>query len=183
MPNLEFWSDDCRFGLRVFVEQTSQILRLCIDAKGNEVGGVLAGFYTVAHDCAVVKAISSLPADSRSGKTWFNRGVRGLQVWLDLLWHRQRYYYLGEWHFHPNGVPVPSQVDAEQMKGIACSERYRCPEPVLLIIGGDPLADWTAKAYVFPREHDPAELAQVSVSRVTGAEPISGDESTETEHD
>jgi hypothetical protein len=37
------------------------------------------------------------------------------------------------------------------MSRIADTVHYRCPEPVLLIVGGDPPAKWNLKAYVFPK--------------------------------
>jgi len=177
MSGLEFWTNDRRFGLRLSKHQVWQILRMCVCANGTEVGGILVGVYTSAHDCAIVKVVSGAPPDSQSGRAWFNRGVHGLQVWLDLQWYRRRHYYVGEWHFHPHGLPVPSQTDIRQMTSIASSARYRCPEPVLLIIGGDPAAEWSVKAFVFPVGQDSAEL--IKCSDVTRSESDSNEEEKE----
>jgi integrative and conjugative element protein (TIGR02256 family) len=160
MADLEFWSDDHRFGLRILDKEVSQIVKICVRFNVEEVGGVLVGFYTAAHDCAEVKAVSEPPPDSRGSRTWFHRGVGGLQAWLDRLWYEVHHYYLGEWHFHPHGSPIPSTIDIRQLKETANSSRYKCPEPVLLIIGGDPAAEWIAAAYVFPRGGEPIELAR-----------------------
>ena len=126
----------------------------------------LAGFYTTAHDCAVVTAVSRAPSDSRHGRTHFLRGVRGLQRWIDYLWRRKHHYYLGEWHFHPGGPPRPSFTDTEQMKKFAASPDYQCPEPLLVIIGGTPPETWTVAACVFPRGQGVVELLRVNEGHI-----------------
>lgn len=158
MMCLEFWSEDEKFGLRLDYDRVTDILRLCQAASPNETGGILLGRYNHEHDCAVVTNVRSAPSDSKSGRTWFIRGVRGLQRLVDRFWQRERIYYLGEWHFHPFGSPCPSPTDANQMREIALSPQYHCPEPVLLIIGGNPVRDWSAVAYVFPRDQQYVEM-------------------------
>lgn len=60
-----------------------------------------------------------------------------MQGCLDELWRRsKRRYYLGEWHFHPGGAAEPGPTDTEQMAKIMQSASYKCPEPVLLLVGG-----------------------------------------------
>jgi hypothetical protein len=44
------------------------------------------------------------------------------------------------------------------MLEIAKSFSYRCPEPILVIIAGDPHATWDVNALVFPRGRAPVEL-------------------------
>lgn len=156
--SLEFWSDDRIFGLRILKGEVSKLLKICAHSGSNEVGGILVGCYTAAQDCALVRDISGPPSDSRSGRNWFYRGIQGLQEWIDRSWYASRHYYLGEWHFHPHDLPIPSQQDTQQLKRIASSTPYRCPEPVLFIIGGDPHGEWTAGAYVFPRGEEAIEL-------------------------
>ena len=111
--------------------------------------------------------------DSRSGRTWFVRGIRGLQKTIDRLWTRQHEYYLGEWHFHPGGAPDPSQTDIEQVQEIAYSEQYHCPEPVLLIIGGEPSGKWSARSFVFPRHRAYTELLEKIAAPLKGKAVIS----------
>lgn len=162
MKSLEFWSGDSRFGLKLSEQSVAELLRLCESASPRETGGILLGHYSTAHDCALVTAVTDAPADSKSGRTWFIRGVRGLQRKLDALWRRQRDYYLGEWHFHPGGAPCPSQTDSDQMQEIAEAEQYHCPEPVLLIIGGSPPLEWSARTFVFRREEKRSEMFVVA---------------------
>lgn len=157
---VEYWSEDRQFGLIVTENHLKEIQRLCQRACPHETGGILIGSYTDASDCAVVTEISSAPSDSRSGKHWFLRGIRGLQARLDRLWRRNGKFYLGEWHFHPFGTPNPSPTDIEQMREISESEQYHCPEPVLLILGGDPHTHWRTCAYVLPLGRKLIEMKQ-----------------------
>ncbi len=131
---------------------------LCRKAKRSETGGILAGRYSEGHDCAVVTEVTGPPPDSRSGPTWFKRGVRGLQQLIERLWGQGRAYYLGEWHYHPYGPPNPSKADVAQMTEIASSNGYSCPEPLLLIIGGDPKMGLEIKVFVFQRGEGYLEL-------------------------
>ena len=153
----ELWSADRRYGVRIQREVLGAILGMCAQAGSVETGGILVGRYNREHSCAQVTRASPAPTDSRSGKNWFVRGVRGLQRWINTLWCRGE-YYLGEWHFHPGAARSASGRDSRQMLEIAQSFSYRCPEPILVIIAGDPHATWYVNALVFPRCRVPIEL-------------------------
>lgn len=164
MPGLEFWSEDRRFGLHVGEEHVRRVLKTCRSARELETGGILIGRYSETHDRAFVVRVSGAPRDSRAGRTWFERGVEGLQKLLDSHWHRREGFYIGEWHFHPGAAPVPSDVDHRTMRRIAAaSDFYNCPEPVLLVIGGDPSAQWSVSATVFPDGRIPIPLRRIEV--------------------
>lgn len=147
MPDMVFRSADKRLGLHLPIGIVQELLDRCREAGMLETGGILVGSYTPEHDCAIVSGISAAPPDSRRGRSWFERGVSGLQRWLNGLWRRQE-YYLGEWHFHPGAAAFPSGVDLSQMQRIAKTESYHCPEPILLIVGGDPHGSWTVRSIV-----------------------------------
>jgi integrative and conjugative element protein (TIGR02256 family) len=155
-----FYSSDRRFGLRIPDREVARILKFCRTAVPRETGGVFVGAYTPAHDCAVVFEASAAPVDSSAGPTWFRRGVDGLHRWLRRLWSSRK-YYLGEWHFHPHAAPNPSSTDIEQLRAIADSSSYSCPEPLLLILGGDPDASYALRAFVYPQGKELIELSEV----------------------
>lgn len=146
----EFWSEDLRFGLRLGLSHFGRMISQCIKSYPNETGGILVGFYNQRLDCAEVTHIFFEPSDSRKGKTWFVRGIHGLQDKLNKLWSSQKGYYLGEWHFHPGGTSNPSQGDINQMLSIASSSKTHCPEPILLIFSGNYIPqEVKLKTYVF----------------------------------
>ena len=154
MSDLLLWSSDRKFGLSLEESLLLEGLKECVDSASQETGGILVGYYTPAHDCAVVTALTRPPEDSVRGPRLFERGTKGIQRWISRLWRAQRHFYLGEWHFHPGGAPVPSPDDREQMQRLSKDKKLKCPEPILLIIGGPPKDAWTANAYVFPVDQE-----------------------------
>lgn len=154
---LEFWSKDNSFGLRMSRTNLEEILKYCEKSSLDETGGILIGSYTKALDCAVIETVTGPPSDSKYGRTWFRRGVRGLRKLLEKYWKRNR-FYIGEWHFHPGGKPFPSGTDQNQLKVISKSKDYDCTAPILVIIGGKLPSEWNIRTYVFPRNFDFQEL-------------------------
>lgn len=149
MGDFVSWSGDGEFGLRISSAKLSAVIQACRRAEGSETGGILIGHYTPLFDCAIITEITGPTEDSKSGRNWFFRGIKGLQPLLVSLWSNSHEYYMGEWHFHPGGKASPSAADTKQMKEIATSEGYQCPEPILLILAGDRELD--VKAYVYPK--------------------------------
>ena len=142
-------TNNCQFGIRIPLAILRQVIEWCGDSKGLETGGLLIGRYAEGQRVAVVTEALPAPSDSKGGPTWFVRGIRALNAKLKWRWNSGEGYYLGEWHFHPGGAPVPSNPDCSQMRLIATSASYSCPEPVLLIVGGT-TPDFDFRSYVFP---------------------------------
>lgn len=137
------------------------ICRHCGKNEGLETGGILMGYYTDDQRTAVVTEATPPPSDSKSGGTWFQRGVAGLQRLLRRRWvQRNRRYYLGEWHFHPALVVEPSGDDIRQMFRISEAETYNCPEPIMLIAGRAVNGERRCRAFVFPRSSSMREFFQ-----------------------
>lgn len=137
----------------------SELLSFCIEAQNSETGGILIGYYNESLDTARITKVINAPIDSKCGSNWFHRGVSGLQTLIYEYWIKKAQFYLGEWHYHPNSEPEPSSTDQKQMVEIASSRPYRCPEPVLIIIGGGSKIGWKYQAIVFPkREKEPVRL-------------------------
>jgi integrative and conjugative element protein (TIGR02256 family) len=141
-------SADGRFNLELPGRIIDEMLELCGRSFPLETGGILVGFYSDDSRFAHVTNLVPAPIDSVSNRFSFQRGVRGVQKFLNQMWLRRR-YYLGEWHFHPGGSASPSGMDSDQMKSIAYAGSYHCPEPVLLILGGDPPQQVTFESYVY----------------------------------
>ena len=163
MNERRFQSADKRFGVRIAHVQTAKMVKNCRLAGQHETGGIVVGRYAPNHDFAIVTVASDAPGDSQAGRTWFSRGVQGLQNWLNDLWKSDS-YYLGEWHFHPFASAMPSKVDVIGMKSIASSKSCHCPEPILLILGGDPNREWHLKVFVYLRGEGLRELPELGLS-------------------
>jgi integrative and conjugative element protein (TIGR02256 family) len=161
-PTLTFRSSDGRFGLLLDEHRVEELLRFTRRAARRETGGVLVGYYENTLDRACVTQVSPPPRGSHASGWTFERGAAGLREWLASLWNApRRRYYLGEWHFHPRASPEASGQDRAQMMAFAASREYACPEPVLLILGGDPRDAWDVRAYVFSVRERCIELHRV----------------------
>lgn len=158
-PKLEYWTADRKFGVIVLPKALAEILRHAAAAKGMETGGIALGRYSDCQTWATVDYLSGPPADSQHGRSTFIRGVQGLSAMVARLWKKERRYYLGEWHFHPGASATPSGTDLTQMIAIATDAKYACPEPLLLIIGGDPKGAWELKAFLTFADKTHVELS------------------------
>lgn len=153
MSELTSRTIDGEFGLLVQRQAWDQIERLCAGANEEETGGILIGRYTAERTTAVVSEATTAPADSRRGRCAFVRGVAGLRGLLRDRWSAPECtYYVGEWHYHPAAAVEPSSTDIEQMVRIANAGNYRCPEPIMVIVGRpvDSRETRPMRVFVFP---------------------------------
>lgn len=149
MSELLYKNEDSSFTVIIKEEMVSAIYKMCQASYPKETGGILIGRYSSDLNSAHVTLVTREPADSKSGRTWFHRGTKGLQKLLDMSWDKKGEFYLGEWHYHPGGYPNPSFQDILEMKRIAKNAAYNCPEPILIIAGNPSPDDWELGAYVF----------------------------------
>lgn len=140
-----------RFTVSVTAQALSVIRSHAVNSKDRETGGILLGRYEADGNLAVVMTATERPKDSISGRTWFQRGVRGLKELLRERWQRGE-YYLGEWHSHPGGSPNPSGNDVREMRAIAKDVSYRCPKPIMVIAGRSASGVVTVSLSVFESE-------------------------------
>lgn len=150
---LMWWTNNEEFGIKISLELVNEMQNAFDNCEGFETGGVLLGKYIERH-CAEITSITTAPTDSAAGQTWFHRGIRKLQEMIDSLWKQKREYYLGEWHCHPMGAAKPSKVDIQTMENIAKSDAYKCPEPILIIMGGEPHKRREMGVFVCPAGRD-----------------------------
>ncbi|MBZ9801102.1 Mov34/MPN/PAD-1 family protein [Mesorhizobium sp. ES1-6] len=129
------------------------MVEAAVKAGRCETGGILIGCYGADRWNADIVEATPRPRGSLSGWFWFQRSKHGLASLLEDRW-RLGFHYLGEWHFHPGGAPTPSGPDIRAMRRIASDEVYRCPSPILVILGGQPKTRWSISATLFRDGHD-----------------------------
>lgn len=123
------------------------LVRFITTAGKKETGGIIIGRYSPGHQEAVITELTDKPKDSLSGFFSFLRGKSGLKKLLEKKWETNE-YYLGEWHFHPGAAPNPSPQDYRTMRKIMRKKKYKCPEPIMIIIGGNP-QDYSIRSFLF----------------------------------
>lgn len=139
-----------------------QLLHWSAGSKKLETGGILAGYYNDELNKAFIIQGSDAPKDSKHMRYTFYRGVKGLHEWLEMIWEKEKAYYLGEWHFHPYASSKRSSTDNKQMCHIAKDISYHCPEPILLIIGGNPNEKYSISVTIFRNNEKNIELNNYS---------------------
>lgn len=134
--------------------------RYCRDAGLVETGGILIGCYSDDLALALVREATPPPIDSKRGRSWFVRGVSGLNEMLGKRWRaKERTFYIGEWHFHPARHVEPSGEDFAQMNAISRARENECSVPLLLIFGATRQGGHrTFRAFVCPAEGAPLEV-------------------------
>ncbi|MEQ3340641.1 Mov34/MPN/PAD-1 family protein [Clostridium butyricum] len=153
--NILFYSDEVSIRITVSKESINTIYKFCNKSYPNESGGILIGKYADSLTAEIVTIVGP-SKDSKSWKTRFTRGTKGTNKLLKEYWD-QGLYYLGEWHFHPNGTPFPSDIDANTMKSIANNSNYNCPEPILIIVSGSH-NNYHQKSYLYSSNGDNFEM-------------------------
>ncbi|ABK05652.1 hypothetical protein Arth_4483 (plasmid) [Arthrobacter sp. FB24] len=114
-----------------------------------ETGGILVGHYTVTkpngqRDAVVTDVIGPGPAATRS-RIAFEPDTEWQTAELSRVYalRDRRVSYLGDWHTHPTGQPVPSLRDLKTLETIAAHTAARCPEPFMAILGKEGMEqDW-----------------------------------------
>jgi integrative and conjugative element protein (TIGR02256 family) len=155
---LEYQSLDAGFGLRLQQSHFNTLFAWCESSAGKETGGVIIGHYAGDRVWAIINEVTPPPPDSKAGRSWFHRGISGMLNSLVHKWHEKpRTYYLGEWHYHPDAHPDPSPDDRKTMKRRDLRSGFQCPEPILIIIGGD-AQRWSARCFVYPASLEEIEL-------------------------
>ena len=104
------------------------------DSLPKETGGILFGYYSDDLTLAYITDIYYNIEDSKKSYRSFFRRKKGFKQYSKKMW-REKKYYLGEWHTHPNSLPYMSIQDKNQMFEIQKSKKMKCPEPILFIIG------------------------------------------------
>lgn len=151
-------SGDAAASIWISPAAITAMVEASVKAGRSETGGILIGRYGPEGWFADVVEATPKPKGSRSGWFWFQRSNSGLSALLAERW-RDGLHYLGEWHFHPGGAPTPSGSDIRAMWKVAGDEAYRCPAPILIILGGKPKSDWSLSATLF-REGQAVSLRQ-----------------------
>ena len=152
MDDLFFQDRKRLYSIYLRVEAYEQMLVYCRKSNPYETGGILIGNYSADQISANIFQITSPITNSRRSKNNFRRGSVGLKNILDSMWN-QGLYYIGEWHYHPNSSSSPSNIDKNQMIILSQDKNLKCPEPILMIVGGR-TENWNVSARLFANNEE-----------------------------
>lgn len=140
------------YGVKVADQKLQQIQNLCKKSYPYETGGILIGKYSEDLKWAEITDITEAPVNSKRTQRSFVRSTYGIITKLKSAWRMQQ-YYLGEWHYHPNASPQPSGLDLKTMFDLSKDKELHCPEPILLIIGGNQ-SNWLQYIGVYAKDKE-----------------------------
>lgn len=112
------------------VDQLNQFQQT--ELQNLEAGGLLLGLRRGPH-IEVVRITSPLPEDIRT-RTSFHRRDRGHFELADRVWMDSQYTvgYVGEWHTHPEPLPIPSAIDKAEWRRVMRIEKR---STIFLVVG------------------------------------------------
>jgi [CysO sulfur-carrier protein]-S-L-cysteine hydrolase len=101
----------------------------------KEFGGFLIGNYS--DDFKQLNITDTiLPMKYRATKYLFQRDALGVDELLKFFYKENpKKYYVGEWHTHPDNLPIPSSTDINAINTIINHKEVAIQNPVFLIIG------------------------------------------------
>ena len=122
-----------------------RLLELSLQAGAIETGGVLLGRNLSSEVLLITDVIDAGQAATRS-QLRFEPDYEWQQAAFESALARDPgLRYLGDWHSHPRGAPVPSATDKHLLTTIAGSAASGPHDPLIIICGGAPV--WEARAF------------------------------------
>ncbi len=114
-----------------------------------ETGGMLIGYEGTDRPELVVTALIDAGPRARRSEYEFHPDGRWQRRKLARVYKESGRVatFLGDWHSHPHGLPVPSETDIETAARTAANDRARAPRPLTIIFGRDDAGHWIAVAF------------------------------------
>lgn len=124
--------------------------------RGSEVetGGLLFGERNELLKIVWVDDLSGPPPDSSHSRSGFVCGTKGTADLARDKSERTRRLvrFLGMWHTHPNGLPVPSATDLNGIEQLVQATNTSQGRQLMLIVGGNASNGYALASYLFNRE-------------------------------
>lgn len=89
-----------------------------VHTNSKESGGLLLGYFAERH-LHVITATTPLPKDKQTRCRFYRRDPEHIEIAKHIYKKSKGLVnILGEWHTHPENIPLPSLVDLKQWKSI-----------------------------------------------------------------
>lgn len=113
----------------------SNIIDIGVKHYPNEFGGFLIGNYSEEQKHLQITD-TILPNKFKGTPYLFERDTVGIDIKLKQFYDEiPKKYYIGEWHTHPNNLPIPSSTDIKAITSIANHAEVSIKNPIMLIVG------------------------------------------------
>ncbi|NOJ48531.1 ThiF family adenylyltransferase [Bradyrhizobium archetypum] len=121
-------------GMRAWMRKSERV-----NGRRVETGGILFGHVDEFLKIVWVDEISGPPPDSVQSSTAFVCGTAGVSEVNAEKTKRTRksVAFVGMWHTHPGGIPLPSDTDYSAMTNLLTSDEFQAKRFLMIIIGAD----------------------------------------------
>lgn len=127
--------EDLGLMLEIEEEFLSTLVRIGVKHYPNEFGGFLIGNYS-ENQTHLKITDTILPNKFKGTPYLFERDTVGIEKKLKQFYEEEpSKYYIGEWHTHPDNLPIPSSTDINAINSIARHNEVSIKNPIMLIIG------------------------------------------------
>lgn len=119
-----------------------------------ETGGMLVGYESGErpNEVVVAGAIDGGPNASRGEYSFSPDGRWQRQKLAEIYSASGRVVtFIGDWHSHPHGRPIPSPTDLKTAARTAANKRARARRPLTVIVGRDDDGKWLVMAFRYQR--------------------------------
>lgn len=103
-----------------------------LDPKMPEAGGQLFG--AVEGQCLKVKLVTGPRRSDRRGRFYFIGERLAERREIGKL-HKSGLHYFGDWHTHPQSIPIPSETDISSMADMFARSRHDLNAFMMVIVG------------------------------------------------
>ncbi len=113
-------------------------------ADGRETGGILLGRGPDEHGVIVVEEAGDAGEHAERRPDYFLRDRAHAERLAEAAWERSRAVWVGEWHTHPDGLPIPSTRDLATYSALLDDSELAFKALVSVIAVPDPAQRWEA---------------------------------------
>ncbi|WP_181884415.1 Mov34/MPN/PAD-1 family protein [Neobacillus piezotolerans] len=109
----------------------------------TEAGGILIGRILEEDNNIIIDDVSEPMSTDKRSRIRFSRKPDGHQEYMNEAYEREKgcCFYLGEWHTHPQRMPVPSSIDRKDWKRLL-KLGFESGCLLFVIVGIDELKVW-----------------------------------------
>lgn len=127
----------------ISTQDWTRLTALAEETFPKETGGIFAGYFS-GDDVIVTDVIG--PGPNAVHKRWsFRPDAEFHESEIARIYaeSNRMYYYIGDWHTHPNGAAGLSRTDRRTLSHIAKFKESRLNSPTMLILAGCREKDWS----------------------------------------
>jgi len=134
MPELTFMVPETQLKVILCNEVVSKFESCIIRNIENETGGQLFATFPSSEELRIVYA--SGPHEKTTRRLFSVRfDLRTDQKEIERLFKQKKLHYVGDWHSHPQEIPVPSWIDKRTMRSRFIKSKHELNLMIMIIVG------------------------------------------------